>query len=223
MKILHIINSFMRGGGAETLVLTLATALSRIEGNTVHVLSLKDPEDKEFVQFLEEQGGKCFALSENLKSFKNVQLLANFIKRGNYDIVNVHLFPSLYVAALAKILKGVNTRLVYTEHSTTNRRRGRLMFRIIDKRVYHVYDCIITISKEVELALKKHVPDARTVTINNGINISLFENAIPANIRTEMGLKPDCKLVTMVARFCFMKDYKTLIKAMSRLDRKSVV
>lgn len=145
MKILHIINSFMRGGGAETLVLTLATALSRIEGNTVHVLSLKDPEDKEFVQFLEEQGGKCFALSENLKSFKNVQLLANFIKRGNYDIVNVHLFPSLYVAALAKILKGVNTRLVYTEHSTTNRRRGRLMFRIIDKRVYHVYDCIITI------------------------------------------------------------------------------
>ena len=69
----------MRGGGAETLVLTLATALSRIEGNTVHVLSLKDPEDKEFVQFLEEQGGKCFALSENLKSFKNVQLLANFI------------------------------------------------------------------------------------------------------------------------------------------------
>ena len=56
MKILHIINSFMRGGGAETLVLTLATALSRIEGNTVHVLSLKDPEDKEFVQFLEEQG-----------------------------------------------------------------------------------------------------------------------------------------------------------------------
>lgn len=173
MKILHIINSFMRGGGAETLVLTLATALSRIEGNTVHVLSLKDPEDKEFVQFLEEQGGKCFALSENLKSFKNVQLLANFIKRGNYDIVNVHLFPSLYVAALAKILKGVNTRLVYTEHSTTNRRRGRLMFRIIDKRVYHVYDCIITISKEVELALKKHVPDARTVTINNGINIGV--------------------------------------------------
>ena len=41
MKILHIINSFMRGGGAETLVLTLATALSRIEGNTVHVLRLK--------------------------------------------------------------------------------------------------------------------------------------------------------------------------------------
>ena len=34
-----------------------------------------------------------------------------------------------------------------------------------------------------------------------------------------MGLKPDCKLVTMVARFCFMKDYKTLIKAMSRLER----
>ena len=29
MKILHIINSFMRGGGAETLVLTLATALSK--------------------------------------------------------------------------------------------------------------------------------------------------------------------------------------------------
>lgn len=39
MKILHIINSFTRGGGAEALVLTLATALSRIEDNTVHVLS----------------------------------------------------------------------------------------------------------------------------------------------------------------------------------------
>ena len=78
MKILHIINSFMRGGGAETLVLTLATALSRIEGNTVHVLSLKDPEDKEFVQFLEEQGGKCFALSENLKSIQKCSIVSKF-------------------------------------------------------------------------------------------------------------------------------------------------
>ena len=59
MKILHIINSFTRGGGAEALVLTLATALSRIEDNTVHVLSLKNPEDKEFAQLLEKQGGKC--------------------------------------------------------------------------------------------------------------------------------------------------------------------
>ena len=218
MKILHIINSFTRGGGAEALVLTLATALSRIEDNTVHVLSLKNPEDKELAQLLEKQGGKCFALSENLKSFRNIHLLADFIKRGNYDIVNVHLFPSLYVAALAKILKGVNARLIYTEHSTTNRRRGKLLFRIIDKRVYRTYDCIITISKEVERALKQHIPDIRTVVINNGINISSFENAVPVGIRTEMGLPPDCKLVTMVARFCFMKDYKTLIKAMSRLD-----
>ena len=64
-------------------------------------------------------------------------------------------FPSLYVAALAKMSKVVNTRLVYTEHSTTNRRRGRLMFRIIDKRVYHVYDCIITISKRGRAGTQK--------------------------------------------------------------------
>lgn len=218
MKILHIINSLLRGGGAETLVFTLTIALSKIEANTVHVLSLKNPKDKEYVQLLEVQGCKCFALSDNLRSFKNVQLLADYVRNGGYDIVNVHLFPSFYVAALAKTLKGMSAHLVYTEHSTVNRRRGKLIFKIIDKKVYNVYDRIVTISKEVERALKEHVSNIRTVVINNGINVSLFENAVPANIRAEIGLNEDCRLVTMVARFCFMKDYKTLIKAIARLD-----
>lgn len=218
MKILHIINSLVRGGGAETLVFALTAALSKIETNTVHVLSLKNPKDKEYVQLLEAQGSKCFALSNNLRSFKNIRLLADFVKEGDYDIVNVHLFPSLYVAALAKTLKGMNVRLVYTEHSTTNKRRDKLIFRIIDKKIYSAYNRIVAISKEVDRALKEHVPNAHTIIINNGINISLFENAFPANIRSEIGLNQDCRLVTMVARFCFMKDYKTVIKAMTRLD-----
>lgn len=46
MKILHVINSLVRGGGAEALVLALATALNKIEGNVVHVLSLENPRIK---------------------------------------------------------------------------------------------------------------------------------------------------------------------------------
>ena len=62
MKILHVINSLVRGGGAEALVLALATALNKIEGNVVHVLSLENPKDKEYAQLLEAQGVRCLGI-----------------------------------------------------------------------------------------------------------------------------------------------------------------
>lgn len=91
MKILHVINSLVRGGGAEALVLALATALNKIEGNVVHVLSLENPKDKEYAQLLEAQGVRCFVLSHQMRSFRNIQLLSDFIQEHDYDIINVHL------------------------------------------------------------------------------------------------------------------------------------
>lgn len=89
MKILHVINSLVRGGGAEALVLALATALNKIEGNVVHVLSLENPKDKEYAQLLEAQGVRCFVLSHQMRSFRNIQLLSDFIQEHDYDIINV--------------------------------------------------------------------------------------------------------------------------------------
>ena len=203
MKILHVINSLVRGGGAEALVLALATALNKIEGNVVHVLSLENPKDKEYAQLLEAQGVRCFVLSHQMRSFRNIQLLSDFIQEHDYDIINVHLFPSLYVVALTQRLKKMNVRLVYTEHSTTNRRRKKI-WRAVEKKIYDTYDCVVSISTEVERALKEHIHNIHSVVINNGINVSFFEKAVPIDICKEIGVTSDCKFVAMVARFSYI-------------------
>src|SRR5690606_22583499 len=64
-----------------------------------------------------------------------------FLKK--YDIIHVHLFPSLYWAGLAKMVSFSKVKMVYTEHSTTNRRRSNFFFKLMDKLVYKFYDRII--------------------------------------------------------------------------------
>lgn len=207
----------VRGGGAESLIFSITAELAKIEGTEVHVLSIKSPLDMEFTNILEQNRVKCFWLSKSLHNPFIIYKLHRFIKSGGYDIVNVHLFPSLYYVGLAKLIYGLKSKLVYTEHSTNNRRRGKPLFILLDRLIYKQYNKIITITKEVDLALKKQVPNANTQIVNNGVDVKRFISAKSSNL-SSLGVPVNCNIVTMVARFCFMKDYKTLIKAMAYLD-----
>ncbi len=220
MKVLQIINRFNRGGGAEKFVLDLTLALHSVNGIVVEVLSIVTPTNKDFISHIEREGIQHSILSSSLKSPHNVIKLRNFIFNGKFDVVHVHLFPSLYIAAAASIYRNHDYKLIYTEHSTTNRRRKNIVLRPLERIIYKRFDNIIAISNKVRENLLNHLNNNSIQVIHNGIDIAAINSASQTNIRREFSIPENAKIVTMVARITLGKDHSTLIKAIEQLPDK---
>lgn len=204
MKILHIINS-LDIGGAQRLLSDLIP-LQIKQGLRVSVL-VGEELNNEFSKKIQDSG--CEIVREDSSkytSFKSIKEIRKSIR--NYDVIHVHLFPSLYLVALASL--GLKTKLIYTEHSTSNRRRGKWYFKPIERFIYRQYNRIVSISQQTQAALQNWLKshDGRFVVINNGVDIKKFESA---NVRVRV------KSLIMISRFVDAKDQATVIKALQFL------
>jgi len=210
MKLLHIISS-LEIGGAQRLLSDLLP-VQKEQGLDVELL-VNVRVENEFTAKIEDAGVKITSLNiPNLYSLSNIIRLRGIIKQ--YDVVHVHLFPSVYWVAIASI--GLNVKLVYTEHSTSNRRREKTYLRPIEKLVYRQYDKIISISQQVQDALQAWLwaKNERFVVINNGVDVERF-----SLLRRPIAPKS----LIMVSRFVASKDQETLIRAMRLVDKDIVL
>ena len=132
--------------------------------------------------------------------------------------MHVHLFPSLYWVAIAKMISFSKTKLLYTEHSTTNKRREHPFLIWTDRFIYMRYSKIVTISNEVKVALIKHLKlkGFRFVTIANGVDLDKIQHARPAD-RSEFA-NETTKIIIQVSRFTPQKDQETLIRAIPFIE-----
>lgn len=136
----------------------------------------------------------------------------------SYDVLHVHLFPSLYWVVLAKILSFSKTPIVYTEHSTNNKRRNNPFFKIIDRFIYSKLNRVITIADEVDSELKKHLQFRKNdffTLIANGIAIEKFSEA--SSLDRQLFFEGESKLLIQVSSFRYPKDQETLIKSLTLL------
>lgn len=218
MKILQIINS-LGGGGAENLVYNLIRK-SDSANLSMDLLILDDSNnvyDNNFKLSMTYVGPR------KLKSIKNIKFIREILKTNYYDIVHVHLFPSFYFSALSKKYSlNRNVKFVYTEHSTNNKRR-KWYFRLIDNYIYSKYDSIISISDGVKKSLKAWLFPKnykKVSTISNGIDIDKYKNAKPLD-KAEINKNIDNNdiLILMTGRFEEPKDQITLIRTMDLLPK----
>jgi len=209
VRILHIILS-LEIGGAQRLLSDLLPLQK--QNNEVKLLVFKKVETS-FQASIEASGIEIIDL--DCKSFYNpliMMRLIPFIKQ--FDIIHVHLFPTLYWVALATCkCKGV--KLVYTEHSTHNKRRDKTLFRPIERYIYSKYDKLISISQQTQDSLMKWLKvkpgNRHFVVIENGVNLSAFSSVVPVTTNK--------KQIIMVSRFAQMKDQETVIRAIGLTDR----
>lgn len=209
MKLLHVISS-LEVGGAQRLLSDLLP-IQKEQGINVSLLVFKYI-DNSFTHKIEQAGIPIISL--DICNFKNPKLILHLRKiiRG-FDIIHVHLFPSLYWVAIASI--GLHSpKLVWTEHSTNNRRRGKWYMRPIEQWIYRHYHCLISISPQTQESLQRwlRTKGNRFVVMNNGVDTAAF-----ANIRTEI---IPYSLI-MVARFTPAKDQETIIKALPQIDERA--
>jgi glycosyltransferase involved in cell wall biosynthesis len=216
MKILQVINS-LGTGGAEKLLLDTIPKYNA-SGLSMHLLLLN---------------GTNHPFLEELKKHKDITIfdfgmgsvynplhifrLLKFFKK--YDLLHVHLFPSLYWVGMAKWFSFSRTPLLFTEHNTSNRRRGHLIFKVLDQWMYSRYRKIITISSEVDAGIKKHLgfKEQRFEYIQNGALVNEI-GATKPTARESLGLQENDKVLIQVSSFTPQKDQKTLIKAIAQMD-----
>ena len=215
MKIIHFINN-LATGGAEKLILETLPLLNNqninvdlllINGNETPFLKLLRKNEKIKIQYLTLRG-----LYNPLLIFKLIKILKN------YTIIHVHLFPALYYAALAKWIGKLNLKLVFTEHSTSNKRIRIPLLKYIDRWIYKKYDKIITISEKVEISIQKHLKldNNHFVRIENGVNLNNIWQATPSELSFIENRKQK-KILIQVSSFQYPKDQKTVIRALKHL------
>ncbi|TAN11408.1 MAG: glycosyltransferase [Chitinophagaceae bacterium] len=217
MKILHIINSLGTGGAEKLLVDTLPLYLKK--GITAELLLLNGTRTPFYDQLEKTPRLPIYhlgygSLFNPLLTFRIIPFL------NKYDLIHVHLFPAFYWTALAKVFSGSKTKLVYTKHSTSNRRIDFSWFtKRIEKWMLKRYARIITISPEVDSILKKllRFPPGTFSLIENGIDLAKIEGAHPLAESFFKTRDKDEKIVIQVSSFRVPKDQPTLVKAMALL------
>ena len=205
-------------GGAENVLIGLASGQKK-RGHEVVVMPLICPDETPVRTKMEENDITVLPfMSEG--SWYNPKLIIKIARVVNqFDIVHVHLFPAMYWAAFAKVLAFSKIPMIYTEHSTNNRRRGKPLLHIIDNIVYQRgYKMIISCAEKVLESYRNAFPSVKhTCYINNGIDTKLFREALPYTKSELLGVDEDTFVVTMVARFMTMKRQDTIVEAMAKL------
>lgn len=217
MKVLQVINALDTGGAEKLLLETIP--LFNGKGILMDVLVFESKKGVCLKQLQDLNCCRIYSLNSNsLYNPYNIFKIISYFKK--YDILHVHLFPAQYWVVLAKILSFSKIKLVFTEHSTFNRRRQLFFWRWIDKFIYNKYEKIICISTGVknELINVLKFPFSSIVTIENGIDIKKFENAILLN-KSDIHklIFENDKLLAQVSKFRPEKDQNTVIKSMLRL------
>ncbi|WP_456314084.1 glycosyltransferase [Pseudomonas shirazensis] len=217
MKILQIINN-LETGGAEKLLVEIIPLF--VKKNVKMDLLMINQIDSPFLKQLTDKNC-CEIYSLGFKSLYNplnIFKIAKYFK--SYDIIHVHLFPAQYWVVLAKIITFSKVKLIFTEHSTSNKRIQNRAFIFFERTIYHHYSKVICITQEVKNVLESHIGlSDKYVVIENGVNL---ENIHLANPLTKSEIHPyideNDKLLIQVSAFRKEKDQITLIKALQYLS-----
>ena len=218
MKLLHIINS-LHFGGAEKLLLDTVPAFKRKEID-VEIMVLYNEKTFFYEELEDHYKIKIIAPKKrrSIYSLSHIFWIRKFIK--NYDIIHVHLFPSLYWLSIATLFLRYKTKFLFTEHNTQNRRYHLPFFKYLDTYIYNKYHKTIAISEGVKNNLQNHLESGYNAieVINNGINTKVFQESVGYS-NSDFGLPEKAKIVIQVSSFTAQKDQDTLLKAIALLPK----
>ncbi|SDE87749.1 glycosyltransferase [Epilithonimonas hungarica] len=218
MKVLHIINSLGTGGAEKLLLDTIP--IYRKRGIEMDVLLLWNNDHQFTKQLVEMNICKIFIIN-NSSNVRDIYNPINIFKISKimrqYPIVHVHLFPAQYFAVIANRLNNSSSKLIFTEHNTSNTRISNKFLKPIDKFFYRDYKKLVCISEEIRQIYGKYLKtnDTELIVISNGIDVEKYNkaNALKRSY-IHFELQMDDKLIIQVSAFRPQKDQDTLIKCM---------
>ena len=210
-------NHNLGSGGAEKLIYDMALELQKM-GKNFSIILLTSVNCM-YGKRLLEKGIDVIYLSDkwDIYSPKNIYRLIKVLK--NYDVIHTHIYSAqLWTAFSSYFLK--NKRYITTEHNTNNNRRGKDIFRVLDRWMYSRYNTVVSITTETEAALKEWiglVKDYRVV--ENGIDINRHLDAKPLK-RNEFGFTQSDILICQIGRLNDVKNQEVSISTLKKLPNQ---
>jgi glycosyltransferase involved in cell wall biosynthesis len=216
MKILHITTHLNRGG-ITSYISSLAVGMQK-KGHTVIVAS-SSGEHKEFLLNNNIQHVDIPLLTKSEVSplvLISYFVLKKFIANNPIDIIHAHTRVSQVLAWF--LSKKFKIPFVTTCHGFFKPRWHRRRFPCWG-------DKTIAISREVKrhLIFEFKVDEKSIKLVHNGIDLKKFRNYSSEeidDIKKEIGIRRDCFVVGVAARFSIVKGLEYLIKAIPEIIRK---
>jgi len=212
IKTLEVIDS-LGSGGAESLLKNFVLEAKKNKLFKIEIATLySNP------IFKEEVRNADIPVWELGLTFKydlgGVTKLIKLIKRKNYNIIHVHLFPADIFAALASLFLPKNVKWIFSEHSIYNRRRSLKIFRILDIFIYSRYSKVICVSEQVKYALIEWLPCLKK-------KVTVIPNCVPLSGLSGLHLfKKYGYDILFVGRLTKAKGVDILLKAVRILKDK---
>lgn len=204
--VVNIISS-PKGGGAELLVRELHK-LYKEKGYAAKAIYFTGSSEG-----LDEDE---LVLAVNPRSPVNIfrvrRLLKKYLKESDEGLkVHVHLtWPFFYVPLASLGLRGIT--LLYSEHSTSSKRRKIPFFRYFERFLYSRFSRIICISEGVHASLSDWVGSTlskRLVTVFNGSRIYPLVERLPLSDR-----KPH---LVSIGSLTYKKNFATVLRALAQM------
>ena len=175
-------------------------------------------------QSLIDSGVKSFRLNIKTKSeispkvYFAIPKLIQFLREEKIDLIHAHTRVTQVLSWIVQLITGIP--YVTTCHGFYKRRFGRRLIPAWG-------DMVIAISKPVEESLTKdfHVPVKKVTTIFNAIDIQdltkRYHEKNPVQIRKELNLLTDAKVIGIVARIVQDKGHEYFLRAANLLITNS--
>jgi len=205
MLVINIISSYS-GGGAEFLVRSVDRHIQSSFYDNETLYFNKDSLDK--VNFCKSEQELSISSRNFLAIFKIRKYLISKLKTHDCIVLHAHLTWPLFYVAIASL--GLNLHLIYTEHSTFNKRRNYPYLKFIDRWAYSRYEKIIGISKATSTSLLNWLGTRyqnKIITIENGAELSQFTPR--ENLPTDRKLK-----LLSVGSLKHLKGFETTIRSL---------
>ncbi len=207
--ILHTIESG-GPGGAETVVLNLATRLDSKAFRSIVLL----PKGPWLNPKLKEQGIPVYEVDWHAwYDVRGPLEMARIIRREKVDLIHSHLPGQNFYSCVAGMLTRRKTLVTYhgpIELSDATSVKGAFKLWFVRKTA----DGVIVVCNMMREKLRDiGFPSDNMVRIYNGIDTSRYESRKDPQLRKALGFKVDTKLIGMVANVRQSKGYDCFVRA----------
>lgn len=165
----------------------------------------------------------------NLKNLKAYKQLKKLIYANDYDIIHCNTpVGGLLTRLAAKKLREKGLKIIYEAHGFHFYKHAPLLNWIlyypIEKCMSKYTDILITINKmDYSLALKKFKAKQVEYIPGVGVNLQQFlTDECRGDIRGELGLDKQCKIILSVGELNKNKNHKVVIRAIAKLNDNKI-
>ncbi len=216
----------LAAGGATNVVLDLASHFNNHPDFDMEILTGPIPAGRTDVTHLATEQGIATrvipSLINHINPIVNVKAVADIrrvLVQGKYDIVHTHSSVAGVVGRLAAFSAGVPV-IIHHVHGWGLHENmsgwSRMLYLNLERLCARFTTRLIAVSRpDIQKGLAHRIGKEEQFTlIYNGIDLEKFRQ--PANdrqMRSELGLDPDCKLVGMIGRLDEQKNPLDFIRA----------